>query len=43
MAWSEQTMISTATNTVVDAISGGGQATALNSAITDIASGPAGS
>ena len=35
-------VISTATNTVVDTISGGGQATALNSAITDIAFGPAG-
>ena len=33
-------VISTATNTVSDTISGGGQATALNSAITDIAFGP---
>jgi YVTN family beta-propeller protein len=36
-------VISTATNTVTDTISGGGQATALNSAITDIAFGPAAS
>ena len=34
-------IISTATNTVAATISGGGQATALNSAITDIAFGPA--
>jgi YVTN family beta-propeller protein len=32
-------VISTATNTVTDTISGGGQATALNSALTSIAFG----
>jgi YVTN family beta-propeller protein len=36
-------VISTATNAVIDTISGGGQATALNSATTAIALGPAGS
>ena len=34
-------VISTATSTVIETISGGGQATALNSATTAIAFGPA--